>query len=288
MSRKKKVQPQNENLRAPKMAHIRHIKPEFFTSEKVNDLAPLAALAWIGLWCHADKNGRFEWKPRVLKVLIFPYRDGVDFEKLLHELARAGCVQKYTVNGQDYGLIVNWTQHQYISRREADSKFEYPAPPASPSLHVQERVGTCGNDAVLEGECVGEGEDVGVGQGDGDGRDANKNSTPQTQDPPGTSFRTHAPARTALSDEGRDLWSELSALSEDLADAQRYKGQRELLDHATTCLGLDWVLQKAHQFLKGVRTDGDRKYAAKQFCDSLKEVAEKEYTDWCFREGAAA
>lgn len=60
---------------------IRTIKPEFFNHEAIFELEkstklPLR-LAYIGLWCAADREGRFKWEPRRLGVQIMPY-DGVD------------------------------------------------------------------------------------------------------------------------------------------------------------------------------------------------------------------
>lgn len=118
----------NAALRAPKMKHIRHIKGEFFDHEEVNALSLEAALGWIGIWTCSDKNGRFEWKPKTLKHHIFPYRDGIDFEKILNELLDAGFIEKYHVDGQEYGRTPSWKKHQGINTSEAKSNFEYPAP----------------------------------------------------------------------------------------------------------------------------------------------------------------
>ena len=43
------------------MARIRTIKPEFFTSDDICALSPLARLLYVGLWCEADREGRLVW-----------------------------------------------------------------------------------------------------------------------------------------------------------------------------------------------------------------------------------
>jgi hypothetical protein len=40
------------------MARIRTIKPEFFTSEDIVSLTPLARLFYVSLWCEADREAR--------------------------------------------------------------------------------------------------------------------------------------------------------------------------------------------------------------------------------------
>lgn len=44
------------------MARIRTIKPEFFTSEDIVSLSPLARLFYVSLWCEADREGRLDWR----------------------------------------------------------------------------------------------------------------------------------------------------------------------------------------------------------------------------------
>lgn len=54
------------------MARIRTIKPDFFTSEDIMALSPLARLLYIGTWLEADREGRLTWKPSTLKVRYLP------------------------------------------------------------------------------------------------------------------------------------------------------------------------------------------------------------------------
>ena len=107
------------------MARIRTIKPEFFTSEDIVSLSPLARLFYVSLWCEADREGRFEWKPRTFKMRYLP-ADECDVEVLGQELFDAGIVELYEVNGRTYAWIPRFTTHQVINNREAESTIPSP------------------------------------------------------------------------------------------------------------------------------------------------------------------
>lgn len=104
------------------MARIRTVKPEFFTSESVLAVTPLARLFFIGLWCEADREGRLKWKPKTLKFRYLP-ADKVDIEKLCNELESEGMIQTYTVEGVDYCEIPSFGSHQVINNREKESNL---------------------------------------------------------------------------------------------------------------------------------------------------------------------
>lgn len=111
------------------MARIRTIKPEFFFNERLAELEAETGLpirlAYIGLWCQCDREGRFEWRPTRLKAQILPY-DDADFAMVLDGLMSIDCIECYEVGGKLYGQIPSWHQHQSINQREAQSKI--PAP----------------------------------------------------------------------------------------------------------------------------------------------------------------
>lgn len=102
------------------MARIRTIKPEFFTSEDIVSLTPLARLFYVSLWCEADREGRFEWKPKTFKLRYLP-GDSCDVAELALELTGAGLVDLYEVEGKQYAQIPSFTKHQVINNREAAS-----------------------------------------------------------------------------------------------------------------------------------------------------------------------
>ena len=111
------------------MARIRTIKPEFFRHEglyeaEVETGLPLR-VAFAGLWTAADREGRFKWLPRQLKLDALPY-DEVDFSRVLDALMTRGHIVKYVVDGVVYGCIPSWESHQVINNRETPS--DIPAP----------------------------------------------------------------------------------------------------------------------------------------------------------------
>jgi hypothetical protein len=112
------------------MPRIRTIKPQFFKHEGLYDAEvssgfPLR-LAFAGLWTCCDREGRFPWRPRMLKTEIMPY-DSVDFAAVLDCLADYGFIVRYNVGGETYGYVPTFTKHQVINNREQDSSI--PAPP---------------------------------------------------------------------------------------------------------------------------------------------------------------
>ena len=113
------------------MARIRTIKPEFFTSEDIVGLSAFARLLYIALWCEADKEGRFVWKPATFKLRYMP-GDSVDISALCKELIDAGLVALY---GEGFAHIPTFKAHQHINPRESASQLPEPAT-------RQSRVGT--------------------------------------------------------------------------------------------------------------------------------------------------
>lgn len=106
------------------MARIRTIKPEMAKHELLFELeqelrAPVR-FAWAQLPCHADREGRFKWRPRSLKTDILPY-DDCDFSRVLHAWLTRGMIVKYRVGDEWFGWIVNFRKHQVINAREQDS-----------------------------------------------------------------------------------------------------------------------------------------------------------------------
>lgn len=104
------------------MARIRTVKPEFFTSEDIISLSPLARLLYIGMWCEADREGRFAWKPNTLKLRYLP-ADNIEIYSLCDEIVAAGLVVTY---GDGLAFIPSFSKHQSINPREAASTFPSP------------------------------------------------------------------------------------------------------------------------------------------------------------------
>jgi hypothetical protein len=84
-------------------------------------------LVFCWLWGHCDKKGRFEWKPRILKLDILPFLD-FNMETTLGLLVSAGLVRRYEVDGRQYAEIPSFTKHQQIGGKEAQQPAKYPEP----------------------------------------------------------------------------------------------------------------------------------------------------------------
>lgn len=117
------------------MAKIRTIKPELFRHEALFEAEQASnlplRLAFMGLFTCCDREGRFRWRPRALKLDIFPY-DNIDFSIVLDALLRYKFVRKYPVENEWYGDIPSWHKHQHINNREAVSYL--------PALDEEERI----------------------------------------------------------------------------------------------------------------------------------------------------
>jgi hypothetical protein len=100
------------------MARIRSVHPGLFTDEAFMVASPLARVFLIGLWCEADDNGVFEWKPLVLKARILP-ADAIDGATLLAELESLGVVLRYEVDGRSFGAVRNFTRYQRPKKPQA-------------------------------------------------------------------------------------------------------------------------------------------------------------------------
>lgn len=102
------------------MPRERRIKPSLFKNEVLGTADPLYTVLFEGLWIHADRDGRLEDRPLRLKVEIFPYRD-VNFDEALQWLHDNGFIIRYTVAGQRYIQIVNFTKYQKVHPNETPS-----------------------------------------------------------------------------------------------------------------------------------------------------------------------
>lgn len=141
------------------MARIRTIKPEFFRHEQLYEAEKACGLplrvAFAGIWTAADREGRFAWKPRGLKLDALPY-DDVDFSAVLDALHAAGFLVKYQVGNETFGQIPSWSKHQHINVRESASTI--PAPDvagASTCAHDTAPVVSRGEGKGREGEGKG-------------------------------------------------------------------------------------------------------------------------------------
>src|SRR3954469_21908670 len=93
------------------VGRIRTVKPELFTHEDLYLLEKSTGLplrfGFTGLFTCCDKEGRFKWKPNILKLACLPF-DDVDFSRVLDALWTAGFLVKYSVDRVEYGFIPSW------------------------------------------------------------------------------------------------------------------------------------------------------------------------------------
>jgi hypothetical protein len=111
------------------MGRIRTIKPEFFTHFDLFDAEQESALplrvAYAGLWTCCDREGRFKWRPRELKLAVLPY-DDCDFSRVLDALLTRGFIVSYASDGEQFGCIPSWKAHQFINNKEPASHIPQP------------------------------------------------------------------------------------------------------------------------------------------------------------------
>lgn len=116
------------------MARARNIKPGLFNNELLVELPAFDRLAFIGLWCLADREGRLEDRVKRIKIELFPC-DDYDVEAGLARLAAAGFISRYQVAGFSVIEIVNFQKHQSPHGSEKDSTL----PDINGYLSVYER-----------------------------------------------------------------------------------------------------------------------------------------------------
>lgn len=109
------------------MARIRTVKPDFFRHEALQDLeaanpGACPMLVFMGLWCTADREGRFEWRPRRIKLDVLPFLD-FDLEATLSLLVEGGFLSRYQHQGEWYGQVCAWDRHQIPGRDEPPSEI---------------------------------------------------------------------------------------------------------------------------------------------------------------------
>ena len=121
------------------MARARNIKPAFFKNYDLADAGPVAQLLFAGLWCLADREGRLEDKPRLIKAELFPYYD-CDVNGELTELERLGFVRRYKVGDVAVIEVLNFKKHQTPHNTEKASAL-----PAYPGQQPLEAAPAAGN-----------------------------------------------------------------------------------------------------------------------------------------------
>ena len=98
----------------------RIIKDSISKSEAISGLTDFQFRLWVHLITYVDDYGRGDARPAIIKGACFPFRDRLtnkDIEKGLADLAGAGCVVLYKVDGKPYLCFPNWEQHQRVRQK---------------------------------------------------------------------------------------------------------------------------------------------------------------------------
>jgi len=119
------------------MARIRTIKPDFFRSKTIARLTPEQRITFVGLWVHADDEGRCELDLELIKADVWPReRSTCDILTDLVALERESLIIHYVVTEPSVSTpapltersliaVTGFSEHQRINRRTAS---RLPAP----------------------------------------------------------------------------------------------------------------------------------------------------------------
>lgn len=128
---------------------IRSIKPEFWRSPDISDLAIEDRLLFIGLWSYVDDNGVGQDRVSTICADLFaddlsrdPRETLARVSEGLGRLSEAGRIVRFTVGNRDYLAIDNWAKHQRIDK---PNKPRYPGP-TSENAQIRETLAESSRD----------------------------------------------------------------------------------------------------------------------------------------------
>lgn len=109
---------------------IRSIKPEFWRSDDITSLAIEDRLLFVGMWSYVDDNGVGVDKLALIAADLFAgdlERDAREtFARVsrgLQNLAEAGLIHRYVIDGKPFLEVDTWSEHQRIDK---PNKPRYP------------------------------------------------------------------------------------------------------------------------------------------------------------------
>ena len=115
---------------------IRSIKPEFWTSDDITELAIEDRFLFIGLWSYVDDNGVGRDEEHLIVASLFPRDMFLDpretvarVSRGLSNLAAKGLILRYQADGKAYLEITTWSRHQRIDK---PNKPRFPQHDANP------------------------------------------------------------------------------------------------------------------------------------------------------------
>lgn len=111
---------------------IRTIKPEFWRSDDIAALSLADRLLFVGIWSYVDDSGvGLDRLPHICADLFAPDLESDPLEVYgrvrggLRNLAEAGLILRYSVDGKGYLYVTSWKLHQRIDK---PTKSRYPSP----------------------------------------------------------------------------------------------------------------------------------------------------------------
>jgi hypothetical protein len=98
---------------------IRTIKPEFWSNEKMARLPDYVKLMAIALLNYADDDGYFWANPLMIRGALFPFdEDSTKARRALEHLSAEGYLRLgKTVDGREFGHVINFAKHQRVDRK---------------------------------------------------------------------------------------------------------------------------------------------------------------------------
>lgn len=98
-------------------------------NERLAECDMMSRLLFIGLWTLADREGRLECRPRLIRAHLFPHENlPPDIQQLLKQLEAGHFIQLYTTNESEYISINGWKEHQKCHHKEVESQLPEPPP----------------------------------------------------------------------------------------------------------------------------------------------------------------
>lgn len=113
------------------MARQRLLHPDFFSHELLGECHPLTRILFQGLWCHSDRRGVLEDRPKRLKTLILPFDDH-DVDAALTVLASkrdssgVPLIVRYSAGGFRLIWVPKLSKRNSPHPREAPNDFPLP------------------------------------------------------------------------------------------------------------------------------------------------------------------
>lgn len=113
----------------------RNIKPGILRNEFFGTADPLLTILFEGLWMIADREGRLEDRPMLIKADVFPYRENVDVNGMLTVIEREGFIERYVIDNKKYIQVKNFHEHQKPHSTEKQSVIPPPLNNSEPTVN---------------------------------------------------------------------------------------------------------------------------------------------------------